>query len=166
MAKTNSFDISTSVDLQEVDNAVNQAAKEIGQRYDFKGTDCSLDFRREEAAVLLEADDAYRLEALKEVLRQKLAKRKVPLKNLDEGTPEAGTMGRHRQRIGLKQGIDQETAKKIVKDVKAEGFKKVQVAIQGEELRVSSPSRDDLQEVMKFLRSRDYGVELGFGNYR
>ena len=166
MAKTNSFDVSTGVDLQEVDNAVNQARKEIATRYDFKGTDCSIDFDREGGSILLEADDAYRLEQLKGVLREKLARRKVPLKNLDEGKEEDATMGRARQRIGLKQGIDQETAKKIVKDVKAEGFKKVQVAIQGEELRVSSPSRDQLQAVIGFLKSKDYGVSLNFGNYR
>lgn len=166
MAKTSSFDISTGVDLQEVDNAVNQAQKEITNRYDFKGTTCTLELDREQGAVLLDADDAYRLEAVKQVLREKMARRKIPLKNLDEGKVEEGTMGRHRQRLGLKQGIDQETAKRIVKDVKAQGFKKVQVSIQGEELRVSAPSRDTLQEVMAFLRSGSYGMELRFGNYR
>jgi len=166
MAKTHSFDVSTGVDLQEVDNAVNQARKEVATRYDFRGTDCTLDFDRDDGSILLEADDAYRLEALKGILREKLARRKVPLKNVDEGKVEEGTMGRHRQRVGLKQGIDQETAKKVVKDVKAEGFKKVQVAIQGDELRVSAPKRDTLQEVIAFLRSRDYGVKLNFGNYR
>ena len=166
MAKNSSFDVTTGVDLQEVDNAVNQAHKEIATRYDFKGTDCTLDFDRDAASILLEADDAYRLESLRGVLKEKLARRKVPLKNLDEGTVEDATMGRARQRIGLKQGIDQETAKKIVKDVKGAGFKKVQVAIQGEELRVSAPKRDTLQEVIAFLRSKDYGVQLRFGNYR
>jgi uncharacterized protein YajQ (UPF0234 family) len=90
----------------------------------------------------------------------------VPLKNLDEGTVEDASLGRARQRISLKQGIDQETAKKISKDVKDSGFKKVQVQIQGDQLRVSSPSRDILQDVIAFLRARDYGVELKFGNYR
>lgn len=166
MAKTSSFDVTTGVDLQEVDNAVNQAHKEVATRYDFKGTDCTIEYDRENASLLLEADDAYRLEALKGVLKEKLARRKVPLKNLDEGDVDDGTMGRARQRIGLKQGIDQETAKKMVKDVKGAGFKKVQVAIQGEELRVSAPSRDTLQEVMTFLRSKDYGLQIQFGNYR
>lgn len=166
MAKTNSFDVSTGVDLQEVDNAVNQARKEIATRYDFKGTDCTLDFDREAGAVRLEADDAYRLSALLGVLREKLARRKVPLRNLDEGEPEEGSLGRARQTVSLKQGIDQETAKKIVKAVKDQGFKKVQVAIQGEELRVSAPKRDTLQEVIAFLKTGDWGVELQFGNYR
>lgn len=166
MAKTNSFDVSTGVDLQEVDNAVNQARKEIATRYDFKGTDCTLEFDRNAGAVKLEADDAYRLTALLGVLREKLARRKVPLDNLDVSEPEEGSLGRARQTVSLKQGIDQETAKKIVRAVKDEGFKKVQVAIQGEELRVSAPKRDTLQEVIAFLRKGDWGVQLQFGNYR
>lgn len=166
MAKNNSFDISTGVDLQEVDNAVNQAAKEVQTRYDFRGTNCTFEFDREAGSILLDADDEYKLTAMLQILRERLVRRKVPVKNLDEGKVEHGTMGRARQRIGLRQGIDQETGKRIVKDVKGQGFKKVQVQIQGEELRVSSPSRDDLQAVMAFLRGQDYGVELQFGNYR
>lgn len=166
MAKKNSFDVSTGVDLQEVDNAVNQAHKEIATRYDFKGTDCVIEFDRKVGAVKLEADDEYRLTALAQVLREKLTRRGVPVRNLDEGEPETGTLGRARQAITLKQGIDQDTAKRIVKAVKDEGFKKVQVAIQGEELRVTSPSRDELQDVITFLKSQDFGVELQFGNYR
>jgi uncharacterized protein YajQ (UPF0234 family) len=166
VSKNASFDVTTGVDLQEVDNGVNQARKEVEQRYDFKGTDCTIEFDRATGALVLEADDAYRLEALLAVLREKLARRKVPLRNLDEGTAEEATLGRARQRIALKQGIDQETAKKISKDVRGEGFKKVQVQIQGDELRVSAPSRDALQEVIAFLKSKDYGLELTFGNYR
>ena len=166
MAKTSSFDVSTGVDLQEVDNAVNQARKEVAQRYDFKGTDCTLQLDRAAAAVALEADDAYRLQALGQVLREKLAKRKVPLKNLDESKVEEGSLGRARQTIAFKQGIDQETGKTISKDVRGEGFKKVQVQIQGDELRIIAPSKDTLQEVMAYLRAQDYGIELTFGNYR
>lgn len=166
MAKSNSFDISTGVDLQEVDNAVNQAHKEIAQRYDFKGTNCVLDFDRDAGTVKLEADDTYRLDALRQVLREKLARRKVPLKNLDAGKVEDATLGRARQTISLKQGIDQETAKRISKDVRDGDFKKVQVQIQGDQLRVTAPSRDTLQEIIAFLMARDYGVELQFGNYR
>jgi len=162
----NSFDISTGVDLQEVDNAVNMAVKEIATRYDFKGTSCTLDFDRKAGAVKLDADDEYRLKALLGVLREKLARRAVPLKNLDEGKVEVGSLGRARLTLGLKQGIDQDTAKKISKEIRDEGFKKVQVSIQGDELRVTSPSRDTLQEVIAFVKSRDYGVELSFGNYR
>jgi len=166
MAKNHSFDISTGVDLQEVDNAVNQATKEVQQRYDFKGTDCTLEFDREAGAVKLDADDEYRLKALYDVLVSKLAKRRVPLKNLDVGKVDHGTMGRARQVVTLKQGIPQDTAKEIVKQVKALKLKKVQVAIQGDELRVSSPDRDSLQEVIAFLKGEDFGVELQFGNYR
>jgi len=166
MAKTSSFDVSTGVDLQEVDNAVNQARKELAQRYDFKGTKCTLEFDRAAAEVNLDADDTYRLQALRQILREKLAGRKVPLKNLEEGRIEEGSLGRARQKIGLKQGIDQETAKRISKDIRDQSFKKVQVQIQGDELRVIAPSRDTLQEVIAYLRAEDYGVELGFGNYR
>ena len=166
MAKNSSFDVSTGVDLQEVDNAVNQARKEVAQRYDFKGTKCTLEFDRAAAAVALDADDTYRLQALRQILREKLAGRKVPLKNLDEGAVEEGSLGRARQTMGIRQGIDQETAKKISKAIRDQSFKKVQVQIQGDELRVIAPSRDTLQEVIAFLRGEDYGVELNFGNYR
>lgn len=166
MASKQSFDISTGVDLQEVDNAVNQATKESLTRYDFKGTKCTIEFDREAPAIKLEADDEYRLGQLLGILREKLSRRQVPLKNIDEGKIEIGGLGRARQTLGLKNGIDQETAKKIVKDIKAGGFKKVQAQIQGEEVRVISPSRDDLQAVMQLLKAGDYGVELKFGNYR
>jgi uncharacterized protein YajQ (UPF0234 family) len=145
---------------------VNQARKEVATRYDFKGTDCTIEFDRNAGALQLEADDEYRLGALLQIVREKLSRRGVPVKNLDQGTVEIGTLGRARQGIGLKQGIDQETAKKMVKAVKGHGFKKVQVQIQGEELRVTSPSKDDLQGAMALLKGEDWGVELQFGNYR
>ena len=166
MAKKCSFDITTGVDLQEVDNAVNMATKELATRYDFKGATSTLEFDRAAAVVRLDTDDAYRMQALLGVLREKLARRKVPLKNVDVGEIEMGSRGRARVTVGLKQGIDQETAKKISKDIRDQGFKKVQVSIHGDELRVSSGSRDTLQEVMTFVRGRDYGMELSFGNYR
>jgi hypothetical protein len=166
MAKKQSFDISTSVDFQEVDNAVNQAIKETLTRYDFKGTKCEFDFDRAAGSVKLEADDEFRLTQLMAVFREKLSRRQVPLKNIDEGKIEVGSLGRARTVVSFKSGIDQETAKKISKDIRDAGFKKVQVQIQGEELRVTSPSRDDLQEVIAFLKPKDYGVELMFGNYR
>jgi hypothetical protein len=166
MAANSSFDISTGVDLQEVDNAVNMATKEIANRYDFKGKTCTLELDRKAGAIKLDADDEYYLTALLAVLKEKLSRRGVPVKNLDEGKVEIGSLGRARQSLGLKQGIDQETAKKISKDVRDGGFKKVQVSIQGDELRVTSPSRDTLQEVMAFVKSQDYGMELQFGNYR
>jgi uncharacterized protein YajQ (UPF0234 family) len=166
VAKKQSFDITTSVDLQEVDNAVNQAIKETRTRYDFKGTDCSIELDRGSGVVRLEADDKYRLTQLVAVLREKLARRQVPLKNVHEGTVEHGSLGRARLVATLKSGIDQETAKKISKDIRDAGFKKVQTQIQGEEIRVTSPSRDELQAVIALLKPKDYGVELMFGNYR
>lgn len=166
MAKNQSFDISTGVDLQEVDNAVNQAIKEIRTRYDFKGTNCSIELDRAAGEVRLEADDEFRLTQLVGVVREKLARRNVPLKNVSEGEVDLGSLGRARMVLGLVRGIDQETAKRISKDIRDGGFKKVQVQIQGEELRVTSPSRDTLQQVIAFLKSRDYGVELRYGNYR
>jgi len=166
MASQASFDISTGADLQEVDNAVNQARKEVAQRYDFKGTKCTIEFDRTAGAVKLDADDEYRLTAVMGVLKEKFTRRHIPLKNLDEGTVEVGSLGRARQVIGLKQGIDQETAKKISKDIRDAGLKKVQVQIQGEELRVTAPSRDTLQDVIGLVKGKDYGVELMFGNYR
>lgn len=163
---TYSFDVTTGVDLQEVDNAVNQTVKEIGQRFDFKGTRCTVELDRSANQIALEADDDFRLKAVLDVLQGKLIKRKVPVKNLDFGeTREAGG-GRARKVVGLKQGIPGDTAREIVKDVKAQKMKKVQVAIQGDQLRVSGPSKDALQEVMGFLRGQDYGLELEFGNYR
>jgi len=166
MPPKQSFDISTGVDIQEVDNAVNQAIKESQTRYDFKGTKCTIELDRAAFAIKLDADDDFRLKQLMGIVREKLARRQVPLKNIDEGKVEIGGLGRARQVLTLKNGIDQETAKRIVKEVKEGGFKKVQVQIQGEELRVTSPSRDELQEVIAFLKARDYGVELKFGNYR
>jgi cyclic-di-GMP-binding protein len=166
MAQNYSFDITTGVDLQEVDNAVNQASKEVGQRYDFRGSQCTLTLNRADGTVELDADDDFKVRALYEVLLAKLAKRGVPLKNLDPSEVVIGTLGRARQTVRLRQGIDADTARRIVKDVKELKLKKVQIAIQGEELRVTSPERDLLQEVIAFLRKGDYEMELQFGNYR
>ena len=166
MATQNSFDVTTGADLQEVDNAVNQALKELQQRYDFKGTHCTITFDRIKSLINLEADDDYKIKAVYDVLQSKFVKRGVPLKNMKPGTVEPASGGRVRQDVTLTQGIPSDTAKQIVKDVKASSFKKVQVAIQGDQLRVTSPSKDELQAVMQFLRGNDYGIELTFGNYR
>lgn len=166
MATQNSFDVTTGADLQEVDNAVNQAVKEIQQRYDFKGTNCTIRFDRAKSQLQLEADDEYRMKALYDVLQSKFVKRGVPLKNMKPGGVEPASGGRARQEVTLTQGIPTDTARQIVKDIKGGGFKKIQVAIQGDQLRVTSPSKDELQAVMQFLRARDYGIELQFGNYR
>lgn len=166
MAGTQSFDITTGADLQEVDNAVNQALKEITQRYDFKGSKCTVEFDRAKAELRLEADDEYRLKAAYDVLLGRLVRRGVAIRNLRPGPVEPASGGRARQTVSLTQGIPIETARDIVKAVKALGRKKVQVAIQGDEVRVSGPSRDDLQAVITALKAEDFGIELAFGNYR
>jgi cyclic-di-GMP-binding protein len=166
MATTASFDVSTGADLQEVDNAVNQALKEIAQRYDFKGTHCAVEFDRAKSVIRLSADDEYRMTALEDVLQSRLIKRGVPVKNLDAGELEPGTGQSVRRTITLTQGIPQEAAKKIVKAIKDAGLRKIQASIQGDEVRVSGPSKDDLQAAMAVLRGQDFGVELKFGNYR
>ena len=163
---SSSFDVTTGADLQEVDNAVNQAMKEVHQRYDFKGTKCTIDFDRPHAQLKLEANDDFRLKALFDILQGKLIKRHVPVKNLVIGENEEAAGGRVRQEITLTQSIPAETSREMVKAVKGRKMKKVQVAIQGDQLRVSSPSKDALQEVMGFLREEDWGIELNFGNYR
>jgi cyclic-di-GMP-binding protein len=166
MATNPSFDISTGADLQEVDNAVNQALKEIAQRYDFKGTHCTVEFDRDKAEIRLAADDEFRMEALTDVLQSRMIKRGVPVKNLDLGELQPATGQSVRRTVTLTQGIPADAAKKIVKAVKEGGFKKTQASIQGDEIRVTSPSRDELQAVIAALRGQDFGIELKFGNYR
>ena len=166
MAATQSFDVTVGCDLQEVDNAVNQAMKEITQRYDFKGLKVAIELKRAENQIVLTGPDDFKIKAMWEVLQTKLVRRNVPLRNLDLGSilPAAG--GTVRQEIALQQGIPTETAREIVKFVKDRKLKKVQVAIQADQVRVSSPSRDELQGVMKLLREHDFGMELKFGNFR
>jgi uncharacterized protein YajQ (UPF0234 family) len=166
MASNSSFDVSTGADLQEVDNAVNQALKEIAQRYDFKGTHCTIEFDRDKAEIRLAADDEFRMDALVDVLQSRMIKRGVPIKNLKVGDIVVGTGQSVRRTVSLTQGIPQDIAKKIVKAVKDGGFKKTQASIQGDEIRVTSPSRDELQGVIAALRAQDFGIELTFGNYR
>jgi cyclic-di-GMP-binding protein len=166
MAQQSSFDVTTGVDMQEVDNAVNQAQKEIAQRYDFKGANVSIEFKRAEEQIVLTADSDFRMKALFEVVQAKLIKRHVPVKNLDvgESTPAGGDTVR--KEIKLKTALDGETAKKVSAAIKEAKLKKTQAAIQGDQVRISGPSKDDLQEAMALLRSKDFGVELKFGNYR
>lgn len=166
MASTNSFDVTTGVDLQEVDNAVNQAQKEIAQRYDFKGSNASIDFQRGEGKLQLTADSDFRMDALFDVLQTKLIKRGVPVKNLDIGEVKPAGGDTVRREVGLKMALDGDTAKKVAAAIKDAKLKKVQAAIQGDQVRVTSPSRDDLQDAMTLLRKQDFGVELKFGNYR
>jgi cyclic-di-GMP-binding protein len=166
MAQNNSFDVTTGVDLQEVDNAVNQAQKEIAQRYDFKGSKATIEFKRAEALLQLEADSDFQMKSLFDVLQGRLIKRGVPVKNLDIGDIKPAANDTVRREIKLKTALDSETAKKVSAAIKEAKLKKVQAAIQGDQVRVSSPSKDDLQAAMQLLRAQDFGVELKFGNYR
>jgi len=166
MASTSSFDVTTGVDMQEVDNAVNQAQKEIAQRYDFKGANVSIEFKRAEEQIVLTADSDFRMKALFEVVQAKLVKRHVPVKNLDVGEVKPAGGDTVRKEIKLKTALDGETAKKVSAAIKEAKLKKIQAAIQGDQVRISGPSKDDLQEAMALLRSQDFGVELKFGNYR
>ncbi len=167
MPKDSSFDVATSVDLQEVDNAVNQASKEIAQRYDFKDAKlATVEFKRAEGLVKISSDTDMRLRAMWDVVQSKLIKRGVPVKNLDAGEPTPGGGDTWHRDIKLKQALDGDTCKKVVAAIKAQKFKKVQASIQGDTVRVVSPSRDELQTVMAFLRGEDFGVQLDFGNYR
>ena len=166
MAANQSFDITTGCDLQEVDNAVNQTMKEINQRYDFKGVKIGIDFKRDEGKLVLTAPDDYKLKASWEILQSKMVRRQVPLKNLKEGSIEPAGGASVRQEITLQQGIPTDTARAIVKHLKDRKLKKVQASIQKDQVRVTSPSRDELQNVMGLLKEEDFGVELNFGNYR
>jgi cyclic-di-GMP-binding protein len=166
MAQQSSFDVTTGVDMQEVDNAVNQAQKEIGQRYDFKGSKAAIEFNRAESSLLLVADDDFKMRALFDVLQTKLIKRNVPVKNLDVGETKNAGGDTVRKEIKLKTALDSDTAKKVAAAIKEAKLKKVQASIQGDQVRVQSPSKDDLQEAMQLLRTKDFGVELKFGNYR
>jgi len=166
MAGKESFDITTGCDLQEVDNAVNQAMKEINQRYDFKGLKVGIDFSRLENKLTLHAPDDFKLRAMWEVLQQKMVRRNVPVRNLQPGNVTPASGGSVVQEINLQQGIPIETSRAIVKLIKEKKYKKMQAEIQGDQVRVSSPSRDDLQRLMALLREQDFQIELKFGNYR
>ena len=166
MPPTASFDVTTGVNLQEVDNAINQASKEVAQRYDFKDAKVEIDFKRADGVVALLADSDMRMRALFDVVQSKLIKRGVPVKNLDVGEVKPAGGDTLRREIRLKQALDRETARTIAAAIKEQKFKKVQASIQGDQVRVSAPSRDELQSVIAFLRTQDVGVELQFGNYR
>jgi len=161
-----SFDITSTVDLQEVDNAVNQAKKELAQRYDFKGSKASIELKRAENAIELIADDNFKMDAVWDILQTRMVRRGVPIKNLDPSDvlPIAG--GLVKRTVTLKQGISSEAAKDIVQFLKNQKLKKVQASIQGDQVRVSSASKDELQTAIHLLKTGDFGIELQFGNYR
>lgn len=166
MPQNASFDVTTGVDLQEVDNAVNQAQKEVAQRYDFKGSKATIEFKRAEEQILLAADNDFQMTALWDIVQTKLIKRGVSVKNVDAGEVKQAGGDMVRREVKLKTALDSETAKKVAAAIKDAKLKKVQASIQGDQVRVQSPSKDDLQEAIALLRKGDFGVELKFGNYR
>lgn len=163
MASECSFDIASKVDLQEVDNAIHQTVREIGQRFDFKGSPATV--TREEHALVLSAEDEFKLKQMLDILEGKLVKRQVPLKALSRGKVEPAAGGRVRQQIELQQGIPIEKARELVKLIKGQKFK-VQPQIQEDQVRVSGRDRDELQAVIQFLRQQDLGIHMQCINYR
>ncbi|MEJ2578820.1 MAG: YajQ family cyclic di-GMP-binding protein [Kineosporiaceae bacterium] len=163
MAGESSFDVVSKVDRQEVDNALNQAAKEVGQRYDFRGTDAGIAWSGDR--IVMRANSEDRVNAVLDVFQTKLIKRGVSLKALDAGDPKASGK-EYRIEADLKEGLSQENAKKIAKIIRDEGPRGVKAQITGDELRVSSKSRDDLQSVIALLKDQDLDVALQFVNYR
>lgn len=163
MSKDSSFDIVSKVDLTEVTNAINQALKEIENRYDFKGSKSEI--KLDQAELVLVSDDDFKLEQVKDVLHSKLIKRNVPLKGLNYGKTEPAAGGTVRQRAKIVQGIDQENAKKINKIIKDTKLK-VKSQIQDDQIRVTGKSKDDLQQIISILRGQDLPIDLQFINFR
>jgi len=166
MAATSSFDITSTIDFAEVDNALNQARKEAGQRYDFKGARADIDLSTAEKKLTLTTDDEMKMNALWEIVQTRLVRRGVAVKNFKVPDSEPAAGGAVRRVIEIQQGIPIEAAREIVKYLKDKKIKKVQASIQADQVRVSAPSKDDLQEAMRALRDHDFGVALQFGNYR
>jgi cyclic-di-GMP-binding protein len=164
MAQENSFDVVSKIDMQEARNAIDQAMKEIRQRFDLKDTKSEVNLEGEDT-IQLASSNEYKLEAVKDILAQKLVKRGVSLKNLTYGKIEPATGQSVRQKISLQQGIPVEKAKEIVRLVK-DSKKKAQASIQGDTVRISSKDRDELQAIIALLRGKDMGLELQFTNYR
>jgi len=158
-----SFNVVSEVDWQEVRNAVDQANREIGTRYDFKGTDARIE--QSDANLVVHADEEFQVDQALEILRNKLAKRKVDLDCLDIGDVEAASSGKSRQEIQVRDGIDQDLARQLVKTIKASKMK-VQASIQGSQVRVTGKKRDDLQNVISLLREQKVGLPLQFVNFR
>jgi len=166
MPETASFDVTSTIDFQEVDNALNQARKEVAQRYDFKGATAEITLNATDKTLTLVADDEMKMNALWEMVQTRLVRRGVPVKNFksDKSEPAAGS--KIRRVIPIQQGIPIEAAREIVKYIKDQKLKKVQAAIQADQVRISSPSKDELQAAMQALRDHDFGVALQFGNRR
>jgi len=166
MPETASFDVTSTIDFQEVDNALNQARKEVAQRYDFKGATAEITLNATDKTLTLVADDEMKMNALWEMVQTRLVRRGVPVKNFksDKSEPAAGS--KIRRVIPIQQGIPIEAAREIVKYIKDQKLKKVQASIQADQVRISSPSKDELQAAMQALRDHDFGVALQFGNRR
>ena len=165
MAKDSSFDVVSEVDMQEVDNAFQQTRKELGQRYDLKDSGAKIELDKQGGKFTVQAPSEFVARQVIDVLGSKLVKRKVDLAAIKWGSPQAATGMTVRMIGDVVSGIDQDTSRKINKDIKAAKFK-VKVTIEGEKLRVSSPSKDALQEVIAFLKEKDYGQPLQYVNYR
>lgn len=165
MANQFSFDIVSEVDAQEVDNAINQATKEIQQRYDFKGSKSEITYNKKDNAINVHSDDDYKLKSVIDILQNKMIKRGISIKALKYGNVEPASGGTVRQEIKLQQGIEKDDAKKVVKMIKDSKLK-VQAAIQDEQVRVSGKDKDDLQEVMKLLKGTELDFAFQFTNYR
>jgi uncharacterized protein YajQ (UPF0234 family) len=166
MAAMNSFDVTSEIDLQEVDNAINQARKEVAQRYDFKGSPASIELDQKNHTLTLAAEDKFKIGALWEIVQTRMVRRSVPVKNLKPADIESASAGTVRQVFTLQIGIPIDTAREIVKAIKDAKLKKVQASIQGDQVRVQSPSRDELQQAIQLLKNHDFGIALQFGNYR
>ncbi len=162
----NSFDVTSEIDMQEVDNAINQARKEVAQRYDFKGSPAAIELDQKNHTLTLTAEDKFKIGALLEILQTRMVRRNVPVKNLKPAEIESASAGTVKQVFTLQIGIPIDAAREIVKVIKDAKLKKVQASIQGDQVRVQSPSRDDLQSAMQLLRNHDFGIHLNFGNYR
>jgi uncharacterized protein YajQ (UPF0234 family) len=163
---SSSFDITSPIDFQEVTNALNQARKEVGQRYDFKGATAEIVLSTTDKTLTLIADDEFKMNALWEIVETRLVRRNVPLKNFKAADSQPAAGGKVRRAITIQEGIPIEAARAIVKFLKDKQLKKVQAAIQGDQVRVSSPSKDELQVAIHQLREHDFGIALQFGNYR
>lgn len=163
MAQQNSFDVTSKVDHAEVTNAINQTTKEIGQRFDFKGSKAAVALEANE--LVLTAEDETKLRNMNDILQQKLVRRQVPLKALEYGKVEPAAGGTVRQKVALQQGIPQEKAKEIVRFIK-DSKAKVQAAIQGDMVRITGKDRDTLQDVIAQLKGKDFGIDMQFTNYR
>jgi len=166
VAGTSSFDVTTGVDFMEVHNAVDQATKEITQRYDFKGLKVSIELNQKDKKIVLAAPDDYKIGAIWDVLQTKLARRQVPLRNLKPGKIDPAASATVRQEIEIQDGLTADMAREVARTIKDAKLKKVQAAIQGDTVRVSSPIKDELQGVIALLKQADFGVELKFGNFR